>query len=63
MRSPVFQHAFAFEFGDLFFTATYNGFDLYPNEPKAILVTFVKPTTKTRLATALTHRSLADTYA
>lgn len=62
VRSPVFQHAFAFEFGDLFFTATDNGFDLYPNEKKEVVVTFAEPTTKAKLAAALTHRSLADTY-
>ncbi len=63
VQSPVFQHAFAFEFGDLFFTATDNGFDLYPNEKKEVVVTFAKPTTKAKLAAALSHRSLADTYA
>ncbi len=63
VRSPVFQHAFWFEFGDLFFTATDNGFDLYPNEKKEVVVTFTEPTTKAKLAAALTHRSLADTYA
>ena len=63
VQSPVFQHAFTFEFGDLFFTATDNGFDLYPNEKKEVLITFAKPATKAKLATALTHRSLVDTYA
>lgn len=62
VRSPVFQHAFWFEFGDLPFTATDNGFDLYPNEKKEVVVTFAKPTSKAKLAAALTHRSLADTY-
>ncbi len=62
VESPVFQHAFTFEFGDAFFTATDNGFDLYPNEKKEVLITLAEPTTKARLAAALTHRSLADTY-
>lgn len=62
-RSPVFQHAFWFEFGDLFFTATDNAFDLYPNEKKEVVVTFPEPITKAKLDAALTHRSLADTYA
>ncbi|MFA6962129.1 MAG: glycoside hydrolase family 2 protein [Opitutaceae bacterium] len=60
--SPVFQHAFQFEFGDLFFTATDNLFDLYPNVEKTVRVTFAKPTTKAALTTALTHRSLVDSY-
>jgi beta-mannosidase len=61
--SPVFQHAFQFEFGDLFFTATDNLFDLYPNVEKTVRVTFAKPTTKAALASVLTHRSLVDSYA
>ncbi len=60
--SPVFQHAFTFELSDAFFTATDNGFDLYPNTTKTVLVTLAQPTTKTALADALTHRSLVDSY-
>ena len=63
VQSPVFQHAFWIEFGDASFIATDNGFDLYPNEKKEVLATFTKPTTKAKLAAALRHRSLVDTYA
>ena len=61
-HSPVFQHAFTFDFGDLFFTATDNGFDLHPNEKKEVLVNLVEPTTKAKLTAALAHRSLVDSY-
>ncbi len=62
-QSPVFQHAFTFEFGERFFTATDNGFDLYPNEKKEVLLTFAKPATKAKLDAELHTRSLVDTYA
>ncbi|MFH1498143.1 MAG: glycoside hydrolase family 2 protein [Verrucomicrobiota bacterium] len=61
--SPVFQHAFTFEFGDALFTATDNGFDLYPNEKKTVCITLAKPAAKAALLASLTHRSLADSYA
>ena len=63
VESSVFQHAFAFEFGDALFTATDNFFDLYPGEKKTVEVEFAAPQTAKALAASLGHRSLADTYA
>ena len=62
LRSPVFQHRFAFDFAGLEWRASDNFFELYPNESKAITVTFTKSVTLARLKKALTYRSLADTY-
>jgi len=60
--SPVFQHAFTFEFGERMFRADDNGFDLYPGEKREIVIEFNQPVEKARLAAELSFRSLADTY-
>ena len=62
-ESPAFLHAFTFDFGALHFTATDNGFDLYPQSPRTVRVTFAEPTTLTIARQQLTHRSLVDSYA
>jgi beta-mannosidase len=60
--SPVFQHRFAFDLRGLAHQASDNYFELYPNEPKAIVVDLAKPAAAARLKAALTYCSLADTY-
>jgi beta-mannosidase len=62
LQSGVFQHAVDFGFGLRAFTATDNGFDLYPREKKEVLVTFERPAARVKLLRELTTRSLADTY-
>ena len=62
LRSPVFQHRFAFELAGLPHHSSDNYFELYPNEKKEILVEFAQPVTKAAIARALTYQSLADTY-
>ena len=61
LQSGVFQHAVDFGFGQRAFTATDNGFDLYPREKKEVLVTFERPAARAKLLRELTTRSLADT--
>ena len=61
-RSAVFQHRFAFEFAGIPHRADDNYFELYPDEPKTVLVEFERPQTLARLSRALRHRSLVDTY-
>jgi beta-mannosidase len=62
-RSGSFLHAFTFEFGEAVFTATDNGFDLFPGEPRTVRVTFAKPLTAAQARASLVHRSLADSHA
>jgi beta-mannosidase len=63
VRSPVFQHRFAFDFAGITgWRADDNFFELYPNEPRSVTVTFSRGTTEARLKKALAQRSLADTY-
>jgi beta-mannosidase len=62
-RSPVFQHAFTFHFGDRLFVASDNGFDLYPGEAKTVTVTFTQPVKVPALMRSLRQRSLADACA
>jgi beta-mannosidase len=59
-EAPDFLHAFTFEFGDALFTATDNGFDLYPGEPRTVRVSFSTPHTLRAARQTLTHRSLVD---
>lgn len=61
--SPVFQHRFHFDLPVVEHQTTDNFFDLYPREPKSIVVTFSRPFT--RLADPLkklTTASVVDTY-
>jgi beta-mannosidase len=61
-RSNVYQHAFAFQLGDLVFTASDNFFDLHPSEPVAVDLTFSEAVSKATIAVSLTYHSLVDTY-
>lgn len=63
VESPVIQHAFWFEFGARAFVADDNAFDLFPNERKAVRVTFDHPVTLKALRAELRHTSLAHSYA
>ena len=60
--SPVLQHRFAFDIGGAVYRASDNFFELYPNEPKSVIVTTARKTTAAKLKAALTWRSLVDTY-
>jgi beta-mannosidase len=46
----------------LVYRASDNYFDLYPDEPKTVLVETDEPQTATSLKRRLTWRSLVDTY-
>lgn len=61
-RSAVFQHRFAFELPGLEHTAGDNWFELFPGEPKSVVVDFAAPQTPAAIRRALRWRSLADTY-
>lgn len=61
-RSAVFQHRFAFELPGLPHRASDNYFELFPNEPRTILVEFARPVTRARLQRTLRWRSLAASY-
>ncbi|QYM79121.1 glycoside hydrolase family 2 protein [Horticoccus luteus] len=63
VRSPVFQHRFAFEFPGLPHFASDNFFDLYPDEPKQVRVHFHRRVTRPALLRALQTRTLADSAA
>jgi beta-mannosidase len=58
--APAYLHAFTFDFGEALCTATDNGFDLYPGEPRTVRVSFTEPFTLRAARKALTHRSLVD---
>ena len=60
--SPVYQHRFEFDFTGQNFSASDNFFDLYPGEPREVLLDFTDRVTWDMLHRSLTHRSLADTY-
>jgi len=60
--STAIQHRFAFELRGIRHHASDNFFELYPNEPKTIVVDCVKPQAAARLRAALSFRSLVDTY-
>jgi beta-mannosidase len=61
--SPVLQHRFAFDLPGVAHQAGDNYFELYPDEPKTVVVELTKPAKAAQLKARLTHRSLADTYA
>ncbi|WP_309382786.1 beta-mannosidase [Cerasicoccus frondis] len=61
-ESDAYQHAFTFDFGDLAYHATDNGFDLYPAEAREIMVEFNSSVTMKEIREALTYRSLVDSY-
>lgn len=58
VESPVFEHRFAFELPGMVHTATDNFFDLYPGEPRTVLVKFDQPVLIARIRRALRWRSL-----
>jgi beta-mannosidase len=60
--SAVFQHRFAFELAGLAHLASDNYFELYPGEARTITVEFTEPVTAGQIESALSWRSLADTY-
>lgn len=61
-RSTAFQHRFSFDFTGVQFRCSDNFFELYPDEPKKVMVDFDRPQTVAKLKRLLTHESLADTY-
>lgn len=61
-RSTAFQHRFSFGFSGVRFRCSDNFFELYPEEPKTVIVEFERAQTAARLKRLLTHESLADTY-
>ncbi len=60
--SPVLQHRFAFDVAGVDYRASDNFFELYPDEPKTIVLTFVRRLTADKLRRSLSWRSLVDTY-
>lgn len=62
-RSPVFQHALAFDLAGLAYRGTDNFFDLYPDENREIEIELPRALPLERLRKKLSWRSLADTYA
>jgi beta-mannosidase len=60
--SPVFQHRFAFDLGEIAHHDSDNFFGLFPRESKAVEVEFARPQTAAQIRRALTWRSLVDTY-
>ena len=61
-RTSAFQHRFAFDFPGLGHRSSDNYFELYPDEPKTVRVTFVQPQSPRGLQDVLVHQSLVDTY-
>lgn len=61
-ESDVYQHAFTFDLKGCVYTASDNGFDLYPGEAKEIVVELTKKSNQTKLNKALNFRSLVDGY-
>jgi beta-mannosidase len=60
--SDAFQHRFAFAFGNEAFRASDNFFDLYPGQPRTVIVNFERALPVSRWRRALTFRSLVDSY-
>jgi|GEM_PF-4523999 hypothetical protein len=61
-RSTAFQHRFSFDFSGLRYRCSDNFFELYPDEPKRVVVDFERPQTAEKLRRRLTHESLVDMY-
>lgn len=61
-QSPVFLHRFHFDLSGLAHETSDNFFDLYPDEPKSVVVTLKQPKASTILLKKLTTASLVDTY-
>ena len=60
--SDVFQYRLAFDLAGMDYSASDNFFDLYPREPKSVILEFARPIAPRRLTAALSYRSLVDTY-
>lgn len=61
-QSPVFLHRFHFDLPGLAHQTSDNFFDIYPDEPRSVVVTLERPNTCTQLLKKLTTASLVDTY-
>jgi len=61
-RTSAFQHRFAFDFPGRPHRSSDNYFELYPDAPKTVRVTFAKPPVLAALRRSLAHQSLADSY-
>ncbi len=62
-QSSAYQHAFTFDLEGHRYVADDNGFDLYPNEAKDVVVELSEKAGKSDLIRALKYRSLVDSYA
>jgi beta-mannosidase len=60
--STALQHRFAFDLAGIDYRADDNFIELYPDEPKSVIVTLTKPCTAAELRSRLSSRSLVDTY-
>lgn len=60
--TDAFQHRFAFEVPGLPHFSDDNYFELYPDRPKTVRVTFDAPVEPAAVKARLTHQSLVDTY-
>lgn len=63
VTSPAFQHRFHFDLPGLSHETSDNFFDLYPDEPKTVTLTFPRSVDVSRLRAKLIFASLVDTYA
>lgn len=61
-RTSAFQHRFAFDFRGRPHRSSDNYFELYPDTPKTVRVTFARPVAPADLRHRLAHQSLADSY-
>ena len=61
-RTSAFQHRFAFDFPGRPYRSSDNYFELYPDEPKTVRVTFDQPQSLPQLRRSLAYQSLVDTY-
>lgn len=62
VSSAVFLHRFGLTLPSVGDRASDNYFDVYPGEPKTIIVITERPTTASKLKGKLSWRSLVDTY-
>jgi len=60
--SSVFQHRFSFDLPGIAHQGSDNYFELYPGEPKTVVVELAQPQTMEDLQQAVRHHSLVDTY-
>ena len=60
--ATALQHRFAFDLAGIDYRADDNFVELYPHEPKAVVVTLAKAQTVDQVRKRLSTRSLVDTY-